>query len=574
MEGAGMRRKKVLFIQLPHLDNDVVGVNENVQLASAYLTWSAKRAGLAGMHSFMTTDPAFDLLDDHNAVNCIVSRMPDILAATLYAWNVERTLWILRQVRKRCSGISILIGGPEVARNHPSLFRADPPFDAAVSGEGELIFPDLLRYLSGGPKPAFRSVALPGRGGFEWGTKPLPVSQLPDLLPPPGFMACGPDKNGIAYMETSRGCPLHCMFCCYNQRRRGVSFLGAAEVERRVRALRKQGAAEIRLVDPTFNSNPDFNNILKRLSVLNRNRDMLFFAEVRAETITPEHARLLRSANFAALEVGVQSMDKRVLSAIRRPTNLERLAQGIRDLSRRRIHLTVDIMSGLPGQTFADVRRSLRWASRIFPGRLQFMHTLLLPGTELRNKRHSLGLHAQRLPPYRVESTQSLSAAGMRDAELLAFQYTGAAPDCLTRVFVGHRLPDLFGEQIRVLASSISDCDLTAGRQARKSLIITGSDLYAERRNILRLLYRAVHSEPRALWQFVLAPEREEPLDLLDQMIEQLRLAPAHFLDRLTVMPREGMLASRRIFIQLKSGHRFSRDWQSQAEELLRTIFY
>jgi len=85
--------------------------------------------------------------------------------------------------------------------------------------------------------------------------------------------------------------------------------LPAEAVAWRVQQLRAAGAKEVRFVDPTFNARTDFTQLLELLVTINPDRKLGFFAELRADTLTPEQANLLAQSNFLDIEVGVQSTD-------------------------------------------------------------------------------------------------------------------------------------------------------------------------------------------------------------------------------------------------------------------------
>ena len=108
----------------------------------------------------------------------------------------------------------------------------------------------------------------------------------------------------------------------------------------------------------------------------------------------------------------------------------------------------------------------------------------------------------------------------------------------------------------------------------RRALVLEGGGLYAHRGRIKQLLSRMVRTEPDVLWQFVLAPTHEEPLDLIDELTEVLRKAPAHILDRYASACLSGRLAARRLCICLQSGRRYDPAWVAAAEAVLRTSFY
>ncbi|MEI8351045.1 MAG: B12-binding domain-containing radical SAM protein [bacterium] len=561
-------RKKVLFLQLPQLDNDLKGDTENIPLAAAYLRYAAEQAGEDRYYTFESLPDSLQTASTPILLATIVQRSPSIIAATLYLWNIERTLRLIRSLQTRQPGIRILLGGPEAATSHPFLFK-ESVADAIAVGEGETVFPALLKSFRTGRQVDFSTVALKTKRGYRWGTlSPAPVD-LSRQLPPPDYAALRPDDNGMAYLETSRGCPMHCTYCRYPHLRRSMSFLEPTGILRRVAALRRLGAREIRLVDPTFNAHPRFRDIIRRLSILNRNGAVKFFAELNAERVTDRDAHLLAKARFTEIEVGVQSRDPKVLALIRRPTSLERLDAGIRRLLSQHIKVTVDIMYGLPGQGYPDVRRSLAWASKLRGASVQCLQTLLLPGTELRDRRQEWKLKYQPRPPYAVIRTGTMDETDFRRVETLLSRNPRLRSDVPTPRFVGPRL-DLFTERIRVTAGQETE----KGQACRRAYLLTGRDLYGDCAALSRFIRTTLRREPDSLFQFVLCPSQEEPLDLLDELIAVIRRQPPHLTDRYAPLALGGKIASRRLMVKLPVGRMFSRTWINAAEHLLGSAFF
>jgi len=549
---------RIIYLQLPRLDNAARGRTENVPLAGVYLQHALTRAGQSAQAEFVTEE-----WSDSALLELLAAQKPDAIAATLYLWNVERTLHVLRRARALLPGVKIFGGGPEVAKDHPFLFRSRV-FDALVEGEGEAVFPELLR-----GRMNFMNVARRVGRGYVWGNQPAPAAKLAEMLPSPDDVNLHPDAHGMAYLETGRGCPLHCAYCRYPSLRTRMSFLSATEALARVRVLRQRGAKEIRFIDPTLNANPQFDALLRGLVRLNQSGGLKFFGELQAERLSAEQIGLLPRAGFTEIEAGVQSRDPLVLRAVHRPERLAPLERNIAALARTGVRVTIDLMYGLPGQRASEVRSSLLWAWRQPRAYVQCLQTLLLPGTELRARCRELGLRADARPPYGVRATPTMSAADIHALE--ATVYRKEAPDCPTRRFVGRNLPDLFRERNIV---DVRRGEMKLPRTARSALIFRGDDLWAARAQIIRAVRQALRAEPHALWQFVLEPHAEEPLDLLDALLTEIRRHPTQWQDRLATVAAPGKLASRRVFIRLRRDDRYSRHWLAAAEQLLSSVFY
>lgn len=563
--------KRLLFLQLPRLDPDVTAPGENVMLAAACLASALTRSAESGVWRIIPTPPAQDTADNSGLSAAIISLRPDVLAITCYLWNVERTLHLLRLLKRALPDLCVIAGGPEVALRHPLLYRAHAHVDIAVVGEGETVFPAILSAVRRRSTVTFNRVGWRHGNVWRWGTQVRPILPLADLVPAAKHAVNHPDQNGMAYLETNRGCPLHCAFCCYNLRRRGWSSLPPAEVEKRIRILKRRGTREIRFVDPTFNAHPQFDAVVAAMYAANRDHRLTFFVELRAETLTDSQAQRLAAAGVTEAEVGVQSTDATVLAAIRRPTSLAQVTRGITCLRRHGIRPTIDFMYGLPHQGLDDLKRSLDWLAYFPDAHPQFLPTLLLPGTELRDRAAEFNLKAQSLPPYRVLSTDRLRPRQLADVEAQAVARLGAF-DTPTRRFVGFRLPDLFAE--RTHADLFTPAWLPPSGNNRRALLINGANLYSQRTAISELIRRIIQNEPDTLWQFVLKPTSEEPLDLIHTLITAIRHMPRHWLDRMVSPPGTHRLAARRIMLQLPRKHYFTLDWQYAAEKLLANVFH
>lgn len=567
------KRKEILFIQLPLLDNDPKGESENHRLAAVYLKHSIEQSGENRYYAAAITDPVLDYLDNHHLVNAIIKRRPYALAATVTVWNVDRTLNILRAVRKLLPDIIILAGGPEVAADHPFLFKSHI-IDIAVCGEGEAVLPSVLSALRRGRRTNYRNVGWRDGGAHRWGNKPQPHIDMENTLLPAAHEMNKPDSRGIASMETTRGCRAKCAFCCYGQQRASISWLPVPNVLQRVRILRRRGAREIRFIDPTFNSHPDFVRLLKGIARLNKNHDIVFFAEIKADSITATVANLLAQANVKQIEIGIQSTDPEVLRTIGRASNTEQVMRGIHLLAEHGINTTLDVMCGLPKQTLDDVKNTIKQLVRVPGGNVQLLHTLLIPGSDLRRKPTQYGLVSQTRPPYRVLSTPTMNCDDMLSADEFLVKLSKARQDSPAQRFVGRNLPDLFEEKINIDLNNAKNTRRIQGDKNRRAVLLRDDDLFVKRDAVAAVIRTALRTEPDITWQFVLCPSHEEPLDLVDMMADVIDEFPEHFLDRLHVRKDRKHRVARRVFIKLRRRYGYDPEWVSEIESLLSDLFY
>ncbi len=547
-------KKQILFLQLPLLDNDTSTQRENFPFAALWLSHALSQHPEAEFWEVISAPAKWDELDNACLLREILVSGVEAVAFTLCLWNVERSLRIARLLREARYDLFLMAGGPEISEDHPFLLD-EPVFNALVTGEGEAVFPEILKGIRTGKLPAYDNVLISSPGGWRRGSKPPPQIDLAAVqVPVAALMDCIQARPAV-YIETSRGCPLTCTYCRYHHLQKGVRALPAEAAARRVQELRAAGTREIRFVDPTFNARADFTRLLDLLAEINVDRKLGFYAELRADTLTPEQAALMAKVNFIDVEVGVQSTDPNVLRTIRRPANIAQVEHGIRLLAGAGVHVTLDLMYGLPQQPLDDVLRSIEWARGLGPNiGIQCMQTLLLPGTDLRGQAELYGIKAMPLPPYGVVSTSTMSEEDMVRIEVLLHDSADMPADPVTPRFTGYRLTGLFKER--------------AGLN-RRALVISAGHL----KEAPRMIQQAISDEPDILWQFVLCAEREEPIELLEALIATVKKQPLHLLDRFASAELFGQIASRRIFVRLQKGRKYDAGWRDQVEELLGRHF-
>lgn len=563
------KKESILYIQLPLLDNDTQHTRENFLFAGAYLDHALQKSSEASFYEGSFAPSEWDDLDTDHLVEAILRSGASVIVSTLYLWNVERTLRLAQLLKERDPTLRWIAGGPEVATDHPLIFN-ESVFDAIVVGEGEAIFPRLLSAWRTGKEISYTNLAIQMEQGWEWGRQPPPDVDLVAAQPSEDIIMQCVQHRPVVYLETVRGCPLTCSYCRYYQLHSGLRFLSTDQVMQRLRRFRTLGATEIRFVDPTFNARPGFTQFLKQLVELNADHYFSFFAEVRPDTLSLEQAELMKQAHFVAVEVGVQSIGSEVLNNVNRPTRLDSTAAGIRRLDRAGVQVVLDIMYGLPGQTLLEVKESLEWSLAFGKSvQVQCMQTLILPGTVLRTEQEKWGFQYEFFPPYSIQQTDCLAPEEIQEIECFLDEHPDLPADPVTPRFCGKRLRGLFRAQYRI---SVEALDLPVpGQENRRVLLFVGADLMEHREKIGQLIDQAIRDEPDGLWQFVLVPAGEEPLDLLEFLTQRIQQHPTHLLDRFASASAFGLRVSRRLYVRTNAS--ISEGWSLAAEELLREYF-
>jgi len=342
-------------------------------------------------------------------VEKIVTLQPAILGFTLYLWNVERSLHIAREVKKRLPHVQIVVGGPEVSRRAVHLL-SNPYLDIAVHGEGELTFVEIVKSYLYGWSQLQEISGVSYRQGDEIMTT-APRREIPDveIIPSPYLMGyLDPKQFAQTMIFTMRGCLQGCAYCSWSGRGRLRPF--ALDRIRAELMLAKEtaGVTRVGIWDSAFNLSPVFAEVCSIIQEINFDKSLRFTCFLQADLVNAETARLLRQANFAYVDVGLQSSNPAVLSHIGRRSDLSKFVPGVRILEQEGIPVKVDTILGLPGDSPATFKETMKFCTE---NRLDFriFNLSLGYGTVMRRRQEEFGLKIQPDPPYLVWETATFT---------------------------------------------------------------------------------------------------------------------------------------------------------------------
>jgi hypothetical protein len=411
-------RPLALLVQLPIPPVGPETVRGNVPLAAGYLKLFARRQGLEQAWQIDILPPQIvNRLGDQGLVQAILERRPTLVGFTCYLWNVDRSLWLAAALRRQRPELTIVLGGPEITADNAWVLQSGGA-DYAVVGEGEQTFADLLAARTAGTPPG----SIPGLWTAAAGQTPEPRHPLEhlDAISSPyleGILDAADEETML--LETTRGCAYRCRFCYYPKSYARQYFLSEERVLANLRHACARGAREVFLLDPTLNQRGDFPAFLRLLARGNPERQFTYSAELRAESVRPETARLLAEANFTEVEVGLQSVDPHAQQLMDRRVNLKAFEHGVRAMLDVGIKVRVDLILGLPGDTPDSVRRGIDFLDqRGLVSEAQVFNLSVLPGTAFREQAAALGLAYQSRPPYYVLRTPTLDTEDL--VELMA----------------------------------------------------------------------------------------------------------------------------------------------------------
>lgn len=302
---------------------------------------------------------------------------------------VKDLIPLIETVRRK-SEATIILGGSAASVMPEELMRYTG-ISCAVLGDGEVVFPELLRRLSnGGNVKEAPGVALIDGDEF--------VSH-PRLSGGPSHECIVPDfarwidvreylsQLSTVPLQTKLGCHFKCIYCTYRKIEGNTYRLFDPEgITELIKRLASSGLRDIEFVDNVFNSPYYHAAALCENLARERVRVRLYSLELNPLLIDDTLITVMERAGFRSIGITVESASDEVLHGLRKgytAGDVHRAAQVVRN---HKLPCVWIFMLGGPCETEATVRKTLRFAEKfIRPHDTAFfgIGVRVYPGTEL-----------------------------------------------------------------------------------------------------------------------------------------------------------------------------------------------
>lgn len=370
-----------------------------------------------------------------------------IFCFSCFVWNVG----ILETAAKSLSekGFVCIAGGPEITA-HPSFYKG---FDYTVSGEGEISVPLLIKKIIQLQKSD--KIIISKSPELECMTSPY----LDGMI--------DPSEYGGVLWELARGCPFKCAYCYESKGEKTVRLFPMEKIKAELDLFAKKKVPQVFVLDPTYNVNKKRAIELLRL-IASKTPDTFYYFEARAEFIDRELAREFTRIP-CALQIGLQSANEETLKLVNRPFDKKKFIRGLTVLNEEGVTFGLDLIYGLPGESFGSFREGIDFAVSMLPNNLEIFCLSVLPGTELADIADSLGLDYKKEPPYHVVKTKLFSCEDMEKARKIAascsyFYNSGRAVSwfnavCRVLKMKASKIFEIFYQKNTMLCENVCNCE-------------------------------------------------------------------------------------------------------------------
>lgn len=343
-----------------------------------------------------------------NIIKDLFEKQPDIIIFSTYIWNKEYVFSITKELKKILPDVKIALGGPEVSYEWDKIMAENQEIDYIFTGEGEKV---LLNFFTKDISEVKGVVYREGERLKYNGIEPL-IENL-DIIPFPYDDEELQDRTKIFYYESSRGCPFNCSYCM-SSIDKSVRYYSIDRTKEDLKKFIDSPIKLLKFVDRTFNLSKEKYMAIWRFLLENYREGITFHFEINANIFDDETLNFLETVpkGYFQFEIGVQTIDAQAMKSIGRINKLEKLEYNIRRISRN-IHLHLDLIAGLPYETYDKFRESFDYVHRLKPEMIQLGFLKLLKGTKMYDEKEKYGYKYFSKPPYEVFSNEFISFAEM-----------------------------------------------------------------------------------------------------------------------------------------------------------------
>lgn len=350
----------------------------------------------------------------------LYKEQPEIVGLACYIWNADMTFKLVRLLKKVLPTVIIILGGPEVSYDPEKIMKQQNAVDYIVQGEGEETMKALLAALKS-------NTAVNGIPGLTLREneriivgEPQVVADLNTIPFPYYDEDIVKLKDKIIYYESARGCPFSCSYCL-SSATSGVRFFSLERVYSDLQFFIRHNVRQVKFVDRTFNARKEhYLPILKFLAGQDCRTNFHF--EIAVDILDDEVLEFLKCVPVGRFqfEIGIQSTHKPTLVKITRHNNWPKIVDCVtKIISYQNIHVHLDLIVGLPQESYIQFGQSFNDVYQLQPQMLQIGFLKLLKGAAIREEADKYNYIYLDYAPYEVLANRWLTYGEVRKLKIV-----------------------------------------------------------------------------------------------------------------------------------------------------------
>ena len=302
--------------------------------------------------------------------NTIKRLDPDLVGISIWTTFAASSFYIANLVKKEKPACVVVMGGPHATVKANEILKICPDVDFVIRGQGEYPLLELV-------------VALSKKGSAEPSVNSISFKKGPDIIHNPSGRAVldlnrfpFPDRRflinekrysseDMGLLMTTRGCPYSCTYCATDTRQ--ISYRSPDHILSEISFVKKHyGTTQFTFKDDSFTVNKQRVAALCR-KLISDKYNIAWECNTRVNLLDENLLRLMRKAGCNFIKVGIESGSERILRLMNKGITHEQIRNAAQLFRKIGIHWTGYFMMGVPGETEADIRKTMDFLFEIKP---------------------------------------------------------------------------------------------------------------------------------------------------------------------------------------------------------------
>lgn len=304
--------------------------------------------------------------------------------------SIDDAIYVSKKIKEKYPGIKVVWGGI-----HPSLYPdsvlSKEFVDFVVVGDGEAAFSGIIAAITGNDIPLGSIDNLGYKDGGQLRYNKLSFTDM-ESLPQPAWQLIDVEKyirrkfyaRRVITINTSRGCPYRCSFCCVPKVHRGKwRGISAEKILENLKFLKAHyGIDGFQVDDDEFDI--DRNRVLSLCRLLAADKmDLKWSHFSRINIVNGDVLKEEIACGLRLIEFGVESGSSRMLEFLNKGQTPEQIVKAYSLCRQLGIKTSALFMVGLPTEDIRDLEETLRLIKRLKPHLTICTIFKPYPGTEL-----------------------------------------------------------------------------------------------------------------------------------------------------------------------------------------------
>jgi len=339
---------------------------------------------------------------DYNTIQTkIINLAPDVVGIScLFSRQIESALKVCSIVKNINPKIVTVMGGIH-SSSMPEEVLSNQNVDYVVIGEGELVFMNLLNYISTG-NPEYLGEGLGWKDNNKIIISPKKkfitnLDEIPfpawDLLPLEKYFSIGL-PHGIRLKNkrvlpifTSRGCPFECSFCAsHNIWGRSYRKRSVQNVISEMEWLKEEFNIQMLLFedDNLTLDRERANTIFERMIEKEFDFSWLTPNGLYVDSLDETMLRMMKKSGCQGISIAVESGDPHILkNVMRKKINLEQVPKIVKAAKKLNLETSVFFIVGMPCEGKKELMNTLKLGRKLLADYTNYFFATPLPGSEL-----------------------------------------------------------------------------------------------------------------------------------------------------------------------------------------------